>query len=683
MPSARESSSGEPRADARRRLIPCSAHDASSPPLLPMTTPKSEKISALTPRSCWRAVGRVFLGESPRALLWLFAPTAMAFAIDLVIRARSIVGFAPQGKAIYGSSLLISAAFWGLPLWLAARLFRGLRGARSRLAAAGLAALTLGWLFPFATFAFGGQALYYRVFHAYIGRDTVRLGIALRGTVRDWFVAWGSPLLLGAVLVAGALLTFAMAAIARRQSSRLNGVPVLPFLTFAGAAICFWTDNVDSRFLQAATPDACFVHGATHALRVAVTGKGDLHQGMSLRTPAPLPPLTSSRPRPPNVLVVLTESVRADALCSDPPPACRAPFLDEVVPERIGLGKLTSQTPNTFSAFLLLTTGLAPNVDFRSAHTAPVLWELARAVGYRTAYVTSQNPNYEDFGAFVRRAGIDDLVTATELGGLGQEQLGAPDERAADEMLRFIRAVPVEAPYFGVLHLSNTHAPYRSDPALVPFSPESDDPLGNIDAFHNHYRNSVRMQERMVAGLLRDIRALPSWDDTVVLFLSDHGEQFREHGGLYHNHSLFDEELRIPGWLASGARALGEAERAALRTYASSRTFMVDVHATLVDLFGLDAARGALPLGALVGGRSLLVPRDGAEPSALLATSTAVWEPDNVWHGVMRGEKLLAGTPSGAWTCFDLLRDPAERRALPAASCGTSLALAMQAFAAP
>ena len=54
------------------------------------------------------------------------------------------------------------------------------------------------------------------------------------------------------------------------------------------------------------------------------------------------------------------------------------------------------------------------------------------------------------------------------------------------------------------------------------------------------------------------------WDDTALLFLSDHGEQFREHGGLYHNHSLFDEELRVPGWIVADPAALDAAQRAAL-----------------------------------------------------------------------------------------------------------------------
>ncbi len=607
---------------------------------------------------------RALLGERPLVLLWLAAPTALAFALDLTIRAGSIAGFAMQAKLIYGSSLLISAAFWVEPLWLACWLMRK----ASRRAQAATVAIFAIWVLPFATCAYAGQALYHRVFHSYVGRDTVRLGVALQGTVRDWFTAWGGPSLFAAMVLVGAVIALALFIVVRRAAPLLgDGVPLLPVLTFCAAGVCFWTDQVDSRFLQAATPDACFVHGATHALRTWIEGRGSVRQGMSLRSPAPLPHLSSARR--PNVLLVLTESVRADAMCSDPPPSCRAPFLDAVAPDRVPLGKLTSQTPNTFSACMVLWTGLSPDADFHAAHSAPVLWELAQAVGYRTAYVTSQNPNYEDFGTFTRHAGIDVLVTATDLGGVAQEQLGAPDERATAEMLRFVRGVDASTPYFAVLHLSNTHAPYRIDPALTPFSPHATDPLGNAAAFHNHYRNSIALQERTVADFLSAIRALPGWDDTAVLFLSDHGEQFREHGGLYHNHSLFDEELRVPGWIVAGPQVLDPSQRRALFSHGGRRTYMQDVHETVVDLLGLEEERAALPFASLVTGRSLLRDRAAGEgPTVLLATATSVWEPDDARFGATAGERALIGAP-GAWSCFDTARDPHERSPLPGPSC--------------
>jgi hypothetical protein len=389
----------------------------------------------------------------------------------------------------------------------------------------------------------------------------------------------------------------------------------------------------------------------------------------------------SARPRPPSVLFVLTESVRADVSCSDPPPRCVSPFLDGVVSDRAALGLLTTQTPNTFSASVVLWTGVVPTADFQAAHTAPVLWEIARAVGYRTAYISSQNPEYEDFGMFTRRAGIDVNLTAVDLGGMAEEQVGAEDERAADAMARYVRTVPDGQPYFAVLHLSNTHAPYRVDPSLLPFTPQSPDPLGDVSAFRNRYKDSVRLQERTVAALLRDLKTLPAWSETVVIFLSDHGEEFREHGGLYHNHSLYEEDLRIPGWLVAGDHAMGAPERAALATYAGFRTYTQDVHETVVDLFGLEESRGALPLAPLVTGRSLLRPRL-SEPVALLATSTSVWEPDDARYGVMSGQRLLVGGPTGSWSCFDVGSDPRERSPHPAAWCADLLDVAKLSFGA-
>jgi len=232
-----------------------------------------------------------------------------------------------------------------------------------------------------------------------------------------------------------------------------------------------------------------------------------------------------------------------------------------------------------------------------------------------------------------------------------------------------------------VLHLSNTHMPYRIDPALTPFVPQSADPLGDVNAFHNHYRDSVRMQERTVAALLASLKAMPGWADTVIVFVSDHGEQFREHGGLYHNHSLFEEEVRVPGWIAAGSHALTLNERVALASYAGHRTYTQDVHETLVDLLGLEDLRKTLPLSELVTGRSLLRAFDGQEPAALLATSTSVWEPDDARYGVMRGDRMLFGGPTGSWACFDLAKDPTEHSMRSPDWCPELLAIARREFA--
>ena len=43
-----------------------------------------------------------------------------------------------------------------------------------------------------------------------------------------------------------------------------------------------------------------------------------------------------------------------------------------------------------------------------------------------------------------------------------------------------------------------------------------DIPLGDTDAFHNHYKNSVLLQERTVSSFLRDLKALPPYARQLV-----------------------------------------------------------------------------------------------------------------------------------------------------------------------
>jgi arylsulfatase A-like enzyme len=624
----------------------------------------------------WRArVTTKLLGERPRSILFFLVPTALAVTMDVLLRGRSLSVFPPKEWLNYFGSSLASAGFWGGPLWLASRLFFA-RGAAGRAALGAFAALFVG---PLAFFAYGGQALYFRVFNAYMARDTVRLGIALRGTLGAWLASWGASIVIMALagLVVAAFILYC----ARRGAAGVRASwPLLPALAFAGASYCFWIDFVESRSLQAAPPDTCFIHGVMHAVHDGVTGKGWARRGISLRQPAPLPPLSVPAHRP-NIVFVITESVRADALCSDPR-ACQARFLDDAAPDRVPLGRLTVQSSGTFTSCVLFWTGLGPEADFRTMHKTPVLWELARAAGYRTAYIGSQNLRYDDFGAFLERAGIDELVSASELGDAADPHIGAPDENATAKVLDFVKRVPAGQPYFAVLHLSNTHWPYRIDPALQPFAPHSESPFSPVGELLNHYKNSVAMQERTIASFVRALRATPGWGDTAVLFVSDHGEEFREHGGLYHLTNLFDEQLRVPGWLLAGPRAVDDAQRAALATFGARRTFSQDIHATLLDLLGALDARGSLPSADELAGRSLLRAAPAAEPMATMSTASGVWgEPDDPKYGVMQAELLAVRSAKTGWLCYDAAREPRQQRTADIALCAPLMAKGERRFA--
>jgi Sulfatase len=635
-------------------------------------TPASK---AKTRGKMWaRRIFRALVGDHPVAILCFAAPTFLAIAMDVALRARSLLAFPAFQWLNYFGSSLASAGFWGGPLWLVSRLFtKDSRGAKL-----GISVFALVFVFPLAFLCFGGQALYFLVFRSYMARDTVRLGIALRGTLAAWLASWGASAIGMAVI--GLIATFAILSIARRAAPLMPpALPIVPIVAFVGSFYCFWIDFVESRSLQAAPPDTCFIHGVVHALHDGLTGKGWARHGISLREPVPLPPIATPAHRP-NVVFIVSESMRSDVWCSAHEGGCRAQFLDPVAPDRLGLGRLTMQSSGTFTSCVMLWTGLSPDADFSTLHHAPVLWEIAHGAGYRTAYIGAQNLRYDDFGSFLRRASIDVLVGAADLGDAADPHIGAPDENATARFLAFAREVPVGTPYYAVLHLSNTHWPYRVDPGLQPNAPHDESPTSPMLSLFNHYKNSVLLQERTVSAMIRELRSLPSWHDTVVIFVSDHGEEFREHGHLYHLSTVFDDQVRVPSWLLAGDDAITLAQRHAIGAYAGRRTYTQDIYMTIVDALGVYDQRPSFPFAGQALGRSLLRPPPRDEPTVVLSNASGVWEPDIPRFGVMHGENLAESGTEGDWRCFDTHADPTEHETVDITACADSIKIGAARF---
>jgi len=405
------------------------------------------------------------------------------------------------------------------------------------------------------------------------------------------------------------------------------------------------------------------------ALAGAFSSLGTPADARPPRRRAPKLPALFAQPAPSrNVLLVLTESVRFDAVCVEHSPDCKlTPFTDRVATARLPLLDVRASSSTTAISVSVLLSGLLPTQATEVIRSAPTLFDYAHAAGYDTAYWTSQSTMFTGSPAFFAALPLSHRCVGADLEP-------RPDDSGADDTLlteRVKRELPtLREPWFAIVEYANTHYPYRTrgDETFQPAS-ESKAPEDNV-RFRNHYRNAVHAQDRTIADMLSRLRATPAGAHTVVIYTSDHGEAFREHGQLGHTTSVFDEELHVPTWVDAPPGTITETEREALAAAKNAHVWHIDFAPTILDLLGLADAAGVAPFRTRMVGTSLLH-KERTEAVLPLTNCTDTWGCGyRNWGVIKRTLKLEARETDADWRCYDLAIDPNEQHDLGSESCG-------------
>jgi arylsulfatase A-like enzyme len=437
------------------------------------------------------------------------------------------------------------------------------------------------------------------------------------------------------------------------------------------------------RHLQAATPDVLYLEAIGGLIR---TQLGFTDQSRQLRPMARSSlPVAFANPPPkatrPNVLFVILESVRADAVCIEPEEDCRrTPFTDAVAPNRFPLLQMRSLDSSTAISLAVLWSGVNPTEPRSVLHTWPLIFDYARAAGYDTAFFTSQNMMFGNARLWVKNLGVSQIATATDLDPTCDLDMGAPESLLAAHVNAHIGQL--KEPFLAVVQLSNMHYPYLVDPhGKMPFQPwtTSKAPEDN-QAFFNYYLNGVHQQDVHVASIIEHVRKSALGDHTVVVYTSDHAEAFRDHGQMGHTFSVLDEEIHVPAWIDAPPSVLSKEAEGNLRAARRAFTSHLDLNATVLDLLGVSDDPGIAKYKAKMPGRSLLRPLERAPPVPL-TNCAGVWSCAFENWGVMQGPlKVEARAWDPSWHCYDMEHDPYEAQSFDSPSCRELEQLAMTTF---
>ncbi len=437
-----------------------------------------------------------------------------------------------------------------------------------------------------------------------------------------------------------------------------------------GAALCLLACIPARAGLPRTAAGAGWVIGATGAgaaltLLLSAADRADLRAHM---TPA-------AGPARPDLIVLVVDTLRADALGAYGAQPSPSPFLDGLAARSLVAERALAQAPWTFASMASLFTSRYPTsldpdgVGFsrkregtlpRIDDAAPRLARHLERAGYHTAGF--------------QKNGFLEAGSGHELGFDVYEMVGGnPSEKRAatqsvNAALRWAgvfaewRAQNPETPFLLYVHFMDPHTNYQ--PPAVYWSDEARAYRGPMDgsatrladlARHEErpsrndvaqlrrlYRGEVAYLDDQVARLHESLAALGLWsDETLVLFTADHGEQFFEHGGFEHG-DLWIENLHVPLWFTGPPFP---AERV------PGPTPLLDAVPTLLDAAGLPPLPGAE-------GRSLLARGTDARPARAPVVS------EFGARSRITGPRYTLIREEDAELLFDAESDPAERRDL-------------------
>jgi len=303
----------------------------------------------------------------------------------------------------------------------------------------------------------------------------------------------------------------------------------------------------------------------------------------------------------PDVFIVLVDAARTDAF--SPYGASRAtPAVAALANDGTVFTNAYSGAPWTGQGLASLLTGRDPEAHGVATfgqqlpETIPLIQEIVADLGYHTA-LWAQHAVYSSNRSLRRGFDVHVRVPLPELAGEESGFHGFPVPSAETLFIE-------EAPSFALLHYLAPHMPYAPPPPhhgmysawgdgrykvdgaeLNSFRPDSSSTMTeeHLRFIRDRYDENVSYVDSLVGRFTDLLKASGRYDDALIIFTSDHGEAFLEHGFFLHTRLLYEEVMRVPlivKWPA------GTPDYA---TQVDAPVSTIQLAATIADLLGIAA----------------------------------------------------------------------------------------------
>lgn len=394
------------------------------------------------------------------------------------------------------------------------------------------------------------------------------------------------------------------------------------------------------------------------------------------------------RPRPvsrPHVFLYVVDTLRADVLEPYGGDPRVSPRLSEFARDAVTYSRAWAASTWTLPSVVSTLTGVYPlrhgmltGSEKLTDGNLPTLQELLARMGYETFAVSQSYVVGPEFGI---DTGFDTFILDDHL---NRRHLRSQEVRGYVHQWLVTRSS--EGSVFAYVHTVGPHAPYSPHDRFLGFAEEI--PKARLPERHSAqalHREGLQENPRAIAHLkalyagevqyadaefgrfLDMLEALGMYEDSLIVFVSDHGEEFGEHGGFSHGRTLYEELLHVP-LIVKFPRSQWAGARVADRVSA------VDLVPTILDALQIDVTTTELH------GRSILPSRletrrdkerfvfaevspSPAEIFAAVDLRAIALEDHKCIESLNGVDQFHGSMPR--WQCFDLASDPAESAPLP------------------
>ncbi len=349
---------------------------------------------------------------------------------------------------------------------------------------------------------------------------------------------------------------------------------------------------------------------------------------------------------PVNLVMLMVDTLRSDHTPPYGHPFVIAPHVDMLT----SLGAMFTQSygasSSTRPSVGSMMTGLQPKAHGAVRHSTqgaalysgvPLLAEAFQNAGFTTVGISSNAQVTSKFG-FAR----------------GFDVYECPVWETVVTPKAVKRLKTIKEPFFLYLHYMAPHAPY------TPLKPWA----GLYDGMTEYkeqdaYCAEISLVDRRLGRVLRQLSELDLLDHTLVWLLSDHGEEFWEHGWKEHGVTLYDESTRTVS-IGMYPPVIPMNKR-------------IDLPVTHADLFPTFCDLINLKPPQLLQGKSLLPLLLGKPPGELASRPIFLHHGGGLGPGVhfsdkdgvlLNHKKLIWWNQKDEWELYDLQSDPLEKKNL-------------------